>query len=227
MPAIFRGTLKTLAPFLLLMFLLVNPAEARLPLSVAGRGGFAFPISDFSNLFKTGYAAQGNISYNATGMIELYLSGGTASWKGDNPAIRRLLLQAGEQSTLDLDIRFTMIPVEVGVRFYYGLMVAQPYIGFSFGYYFLELEAEGAFTDTTGTIVLPMETQSFSKTALGLEAGFLVPLSDHLSFDINGKYGAIEDTDARFFGKNTPVSTPLNARRIRFITVAAGLKYSF
>jgi opacity protein-like surface antigen len=219
--------MKKLATFLLLMFLFADPAEARLPFSIAARGGGAFPISDFSTLFETGYAAQGTISYNATGMIELYLSGGAGFWKGDNAAINRLLLQAGERSTLNLDVRCTIIPVELGARFYYGLMVAQPYIGFSFGLYFVERDVSGIVTDTTGTIVLPMESQSFSKTALGLEAGFLVPLSDHFSLDFNGKYGAIEDTNARLLGKNVSVSTPLNARRIRFVTVTAGLKYGF
>ena len=219
--------MKTVASFLLLSVLFGQPAEARLPLSIAASGGIAFPISDFANLVKTGYSAQGTISFNATEMIELYLSAGGTFWREDNDAVNRVLSQSGEQSRADLDIRFTLIPVEIGAKFYYGLLAAQPYIGFSFGLYFLELDVGGAFTDTAGTAVVPTERQSFSKTALGLEAGFLVPLPGQFSIDINGKYRAIEDTDARFLGKTAPLSTPLNARRIRFITVKAGLKYSF
>ncbi len=219
--------MKKSVTVVVLIFLFAHPADARLPLSVAARGGFAFPISDLSTLFENGHTAQGTICYSASEMIEIYLSGGRALWRGDNAAFRRLLNGASESSTFDLEVRFAMIPIELGVRFYYGLMVAQPYIGFSYGLYLLQLDVSGTVTDTAGTTVLQMESQSFSKTALGIEAGFVIPVSDRFSVDINGKYGAIEDTDARFLGKNPSVSTPLNARRIRFVTLTAGVKFSF
>jgi opacity protein-like surface antigen len=219
--------MKNIIPLLFLISVLANPAEARVPLSISARGGFAFPISDLSTLFKNGYSVQGMISYNASEMIELYLSGGRAIWQGDNAAFNRLLNGAGGPSSFTLNVRFRMIPVQVGAKFYYGLMVAQPYIGFSYGLYFLQLDVSGTVTDAAGTTVLPTESQSFSKTALGIEAGFLIPVADHFAVDVNGTYGAIEDTDARFLGKNSAVSTPLNARRIRFVTLTAGVKFSF
>jgi len=196
-------------------------------IAVNVNAGFAFPYGDFSDFYNTGFTGTAGITYKYSELIHFYLAGGGVSFNIDNEGMNKKLSDQGIDATVNLDGSLTNIPLSIGAKLNYEYISFRFYTGLAFVINILTLESSGTLTDSDGPTTIPYSKESFSKTSLSLTLGFAIPVSRKLEFDINGSFNAISDIDNNIIPKIGPVSDPVRAGTVRYISLMGSLNYYF
>jgi len=189
------------------------------------RAGPAFPVGEFSDLFATGFGGFVEVPYHLGEEFQVFIGLGGLFWNVDNEKVNQQYTTAGGAGTVNLDAPFRMIPLIVGINYVLSRGQLRPYLTLAFSVYFQKLETSG--TITLGNLITPLlpTTQTWSQGAFALGLGTEYQLNDTWAIDLNARFGAVIDYEARVLigtGSNDVVT-----RAIRFFSLMGGISYTF
>ena len=227
--------MKTLLPLLLLTALVTAargqyqsdfpPKAGKFGITV--KGGPAFPVSEFAKEFKPGFTGFVEVPYNLTEVLQVYLGSGYSQFNVDNSKLTDLLKEQGSAATANIDAPYQVIPLVVGVNISYRYPHFWPYFTVSYGRYFQKLEVSGSLTVNGVPTPIASEIQTWSQGAFSVGLGSLIPLGNEgWAVDLNAKYNAVVDYEGRVLIA-TSGSGNIATRAIRYVSILAGLSYTF
>jgi len=191
------------------------------------KGGPAFPVGEFGDLFKVGYTGFVDVPYNLSRDFKVYLGVGYSGFNVDNGKLAVKIAEQGKTGTTDIDAPYHVVPVVLGINYSYQYQGFVSYLTISLGMYFQTLEKSGTATIDGVTTTLTPSTESWSQGAYSVGIGGLIPIgNDGWAVDINAKFNSVVDYDKRVLvvtGGGNDIST----RAIRYISALAGLSYTF
>ncbi len=219
--------LRTILLCTLFLSLAVGMLSAQDTWGISLKGGAAIPVGSFNQHFNTGYGGTATVLYKWSDWFDLFVGSGVTAWKVDNAAINKTLSAEGLAGTVDLDAPFTIIPIVAGFRyspFGEGLL---PYGSLSIGVYVMDLKIRGTYTEGSTTVPLEESSDSFTRLTLSIEAGFLIPIAPSLRLDAGVRLNNIPDYESVVLIGTPSGQNPVRAKNILFVTIGAGLEYSF
>jgi opacity protein-like surface antigen len=216
--------------FIILVFF-TSGLSAQSNWGIGVEGGVSFPISEFSESYKTGYSGNIRATYIWGENTLLSFSVGLSQWEVDNSKVNQSIADAGINAKVDLDANLRIIPILVGVKWYFIKGKYRPYILIEGGFHNYKSSIKGTITDTSpGASGTPVPIQEISdsgtETALSIGAGSLLKLSNHWYLEFTGKYNVL--TNARALSDPDDNQTISGiSRTIQYITLLLGINYRF
>lgn len=199
--------------------------QGRIGISV--KAGPAFPLVDFSDLFKTGFTGFVDVPYNLMEDLQVYLGIGFSHFTIDNSKLTNHLREQGENTTANIDGPYQLIPLVLGFNYSYRYPHFWPYFTLSLGMYFQKLETSGSLTTDGVTTPVVSNTQTWSQDAFAVGIGSLIPLGNEgWAIDLNAKYNTVVDYKGRVLITTTGGGN-IGSRAIRYVNLLGGLSYTF
>jgi hypothetical protein len=194
---------------------------------ISVKGGPAFPVGEFEDLFKLGFTGFVDVPYNLSRDFQVYLGFGYSGFNVDNGKLALKLAEQGKEGTTNIDAPYHVVPVVLGINYSYQYQSFVSYLTISLGMYFQTLEPSGTATIDGVTTTIEPSTESWSQGAYSIGVGGLVPIGNEgWAVDINVKFNSVVDYDKRVLvatGGGNDIST----RAIRYISTLVGLSYTF
>lgn len=193
---------------------------------VCVKGGPTIPVGEFANLFQTGYTAFVEVPYNLSPEFQVYMGLGYSRFEVDNAGLSNQLKDEYGSVTTNIDAPYQVVPVILGINVAYRYPRLWPYFTLSVGAYYQTLESTGSFT-IDGVTTPVSNTENWVQGAYSVGLGTLIPLGDEgWAIDVNAKFNAVIDYEGRVL-VTTPDGTDVSTRAIRYVSVLAGLSYTF
>jgi hypothetical protein len=196
-------------------------------LGISVKAGPAFPLGEFADLFKTGFSGLVYVPYNLSKEFQVYLGLGYCQFNVDNSKLNDKLREQVNGVTADIDAPYRVIPLVLGLNISYRYPHFWPYFTVSLGMYFQKLETSGSLTINGIPTPIEPETQNWSQGAFAVGIGSLIPLGNgEWAIDVSAKFNSVVDYEGR-----VPIATgggnSVTTRAIRFVSLLAGLSYTF
>jgi hypothetical protein len=192
------------------------------------KAGAAFPVSEFANLFKPGFAGAAEVSYHFSPRFQVYCGVGFSRFNVDNGGLSNELAKDINKSvTTDITAPYQVIPVVVGINISYQYPHFWPYFTLSGGVYFQKLESSGSYTADGALTTLEPTTQTWNQSAYSIGLGGYIPIgNDGWAVDVNVKFNSVVDYEGRVL-ITVPEGDDVSTRAIRYVSALAGLSYTF
>lgn len=188
---------------------------------ISVKAGPAFPIGEFSDLFKTGFTGFVDVPYNLSEDFQVYLGFGLSHFSVDNAKL------SGGRVTTNVDVPYQVIPIVLGLNYCYRYRTFWPYLTISLGMYFQKLETSGSVTVDGIPITLAPKTDTWSQGAFAIGVGTVIPLGNEgFAFDVNAKFNTVVDYGRRILFETT-VGNNVSTRAIRYVSILGGISYTF
>jgi len=167
------------------------------------------------------------VPYNLSEDYQVYLGLGFCHFNVDNSKLSSKLRELGEDVTANIEAPYRVIPVVVGLNISSRYKHFWPYFTVSLGMYFQTLETSGSLTINGVPTPIAPETQTWSQGAFAVGIGSLIPLgNEEWAIDVSAKFNSVVDYQGRVLiatsGGNNVIT-----RAIRFVSLLAGLSYTF
>lgn len=199
--------------------------QGRFGISV--KAGPAFPLGDFSDLFKTGFTGFVDVPYNITEELQVYLGFGFSHFNADNSKLSSTLRALNGNVTTNIDAPYQVFPVVLGINYSYRYPHFWPYFTFSLGVYLQKLETSGSLSINGVQTPIAPQTQTWSQGAYAVGIGSLIPLGNEgWAIDVNAKFNSVVDYKERVLIATTGGNN-VSTRAIRYVSLLAGLSYTF
>lgn len=225
--------------FALMLLTAFSGSNAQTPLSIGANVGINSPMSEFSDVYKSGFSGEAVLLYStpAPGLdISLTIGYNSFSFKNDyfTDLVKTKLPTTGVDG-FNPDWTATDIPVMVGGRFEFPAGGFSPYVTGEIGLHFMSFSDRFNGTRIIGTTSDPYKinnlndaTESASETGFGfaLGGGFLIPFAPKISLDIGVKYnygGLVFSKQFEVFRNSTDNFTNPELKNISFITARGGI----
>ena len=191
------------------------------------KAGPAFPNGDFADLFGTGYTGFVEVPYNFARGFKVYIAAGLSHFKVDNDKLANTLKSEGQTLTTNVDAPYWLFPVVLGINVSYQYAHIWPYFTFSAGMYFQKLETSGSYVSNGVTTTLTPKTENWNQGAYAVGVGTFIPFGDEgWAVDVNAKFNSVVDYEGKVIIQ-PPSGNSVTTRAIKFVSVLAGLSYTF
>ncbi len=194
---------------------------------ISVKGGPAIPQGDFADLFSTGFTGFVEVPYNIAKGFSIYAGVGISHFRADNDKLASALKAQGQSVTSNIDAPYWVLPLVLGINVSYHYAHLWPYFTFSGGVYFQRLETSGSYTSNGVVTALTPTTQNWAQGAYAVGLGTFIPIGDEgWAFDVNAKFNSVIDYEGKVI-VTPPSGDNVTTRAIRYVSILAGLSYTF
>jgi hypothetical protein len=191
------------------------------------KGGPAFPVGEFGDMFKVGFTGFIDVPYNLSKVFQVYLGVGYSSFNVDNGKLAIKIAEQGKTGTTNIEAPYHVVPVVLGINYSYQYQSFVSYLTICLGMYYQTLEPSGTATIDGVTTTITPKTEKWAQGAYAIGIGGLIPIGDEgWAVDVNAKFNSVVDYDKHVLiltGGGNDIST----RAIRYISALVGLSYTF
>lgn len=222
---------------ILLSLLIYSAAFAQSQIGIGINGGVNIPVGDFHKFYSLGYGGNIQLIYDVNNAFILVLTSGYHKWDLDESAYNKKADEQKLNTKFNLDSRFVMFPIYVGIRYYLGAGKHRPFFSLDFGGYSYEFKLNGSYTkslpDAIGAPVdIPETKKTKTQTALAVGFGYLYRLSKEWYIEVDSKYTVLSSAytinDPDKIVNPDGVETKYGKTgKLNFVSLKAGINYIF
>lgn len=213
-----KNVLKTIAIFILLS-VIVN-AQSNMKINVMA--DLNSPTDKMGEAFQNGFGAHAGILFKLSDSWDLGASFGYTKWDAENDHYSKLLSGIiGSTVTVEVDMPYTAIPVMLDAYYYFSRENFQPYLTFSLGVHFTNVEYNPISINGKSYDLGESESQTVAGYKFG--GGFLYNFSSKIALNILATYdgNTLEFAEA----ENAEINDPSNITTT-YINIGVGLSIS-
>lgn len=228
--------MKTLTT-IFLSLIIYSALFAQSQLGVGINGGVDIPVGDFHKFYSIGYGGDIQLIYDVNNAFILVLTSGYHKWDLDKNAYNKRADELKLNTEFNLESRFTMFPIYVGIRYYLGAGKHRPFFSLDFGGYSYEFKLSGthatSLPDAVGEpIDIPEIKKTKTQTALAVGFGYLYRLSREWYLEVDSKYTVL--SSGYIINDPDKIVNPDGAEikygktdKLNFVSIKAGINYLF
>lgn len=187
--------------------------------------GVQLPLSDFDDLYNTGYGLSVMGLFPFYDDLQFTLGTGYNVWSFDNEEFNSMNTDE-RYNSFDLEAPIKVIPLTIGIKYYAGNTKVIPYLSADGGFYYFSQQLSGTYTYDGQVVNAPNQTKSGFKTMISLGAGFIIQLAEKLDLDFQVKFNSlINATSISNTGNQGSIES--GSSTIYYLSILGGINYYF